>query len=83
MTHKDKSWVIRDDEQKAVWRKAAYVCACVVARGRIVATWSHSLSEKRVEVCVHPLVSGVPGSGPRSRQKQQRWPPTTDASGHR
>lgn len=55
MTHKDKSWVIRDDEQKAVWRKAAYVCACVVARGRIVATWSHSLSEKRVEVCVQPL----------------------------
>ena len=55
MTHKDKSWVIPEAEQPAVWRKAAMVSATVLDRGRIVATWSHRVAAAGVSVEVSPL----------------------------
>ena len=43
MGHADKSWTVPDEaDRKLVWRKAAYVAAVALARGRVVATWSHS-----------------------------------------
>ena len=40
---------------KLVWRKAAFVAAVVVARGRIVATWAHGKRARRLDVEVTPL----------------------------
>lgn len=56
MGHKDKSWTVPvEAERKVVWGKAAMVRPVVLARGRVVATWSHKPLSKRVRVEVQPL----------------------------
>jgi hypothetical protein len=56
MAHADKSWTTPNEaERKAVWRKAAYVAAAVLKRGRIVATWTHAKKRGRLVVEVTPL----------------------------
>ncbi len=56
MGHSDKSWTVPDEaERRLVWRKSAYVAATVVARGRIVATWSHKARGGLLHVRVEPL----------------------------
>jgi uncharacterized protein YcaQ len=57
MAHADKSLAVPNAaDGREVWRKAAYVAATVVARGRIVATWTMKRRTKRVEVGVAPLL---------------------------
>ncbi|MCP4205111.1 MAG: winged helix DNA-binding domain-containing protein [bacterium] len=56
MRHRDKSWLMPDEsERKLVWRKAGDISATAVARGRIVATWTHRVTKRRVKVTVTPL----------------------------
>jgi len=56
MGHADKSWTVPvEPERKSVWRKAAMIPGTVLARGRVVATWSHAAKAKRVDVTVQPL----------------------------
>lgn len=56
MAHADKSWTVPDEaERTIVWRKAAFVAAVVIARGRIVATWSYSKRRGRLAVEVEPM----------------------------
>lgn len=56
MGHADKSWTVPlEDERKKVWKIAAVVAPSVMARGRIVATWSHKRRAKAVDVTVQPL----------------------------
>jgi len=56
MAHADKTWTVPDEtERKPVWRKAAYVSAVVLARGRVVATWTHTKRAKRLDVEITPL----------------------------
>lgn len=56
MGHADKSWTVpREDERKSVWKIAAVVAPVVMARGRIVATWSHKRRAKVVDITVQPL----------------------------
>jgi len=56
MAHADKSWTVPDEaERTIVWRKAAFVAAVVLARGRIVATWSHTKRRGRLAVEVEPM----------------------------
>lgn len=56
MAHADKSWTVPvDAEAKAIWKKAAMLAPIVVARGRAVATWSHKVKRKGLEVSVEPL----------------------------
>lgn len=65
MGHADKSWTIRKDgEEKAVWRKAAVVAAVVLDEGTIVATWTHTVKGKRLEVTVEPLSGWSASLGP-------------------
>ncbi len=69
MGHADKTWTVPDEsDRKAVWRKGAYVAAVALARGRVVATWSHSQRGGRLVVEVRPL---------------SRWSPTKHAAGVR
>ena len=56
MTHKNKRLILPDAAQeKLVWKKAAVVSAVVLARGEIVATWTHKKRSKHVDVDVSPL----------------------------
>lgn len=56
MGHADKSWTVPDEaDRKLVWRKAAFVAAVVIARGRVVATWTHKPQRRRLAVEVQPL----------------------------
>ena len=56
MSHADKSWSVPvEAERKLVWKKAAMVSPVVLARGKVVATWTHKLRAKRVDVTVTPL----------------------------
>lgn len=55
MAHADRSWLIDETEKKRVWRPGAYVASTVIARGRIVATWSMKPKSKHLEVTVEPL----------------------------
>lgn len=56
MAHADKSWTTPvEAERKRVWRKSAFVAAVVLARGRIVAIWTHEQRRGRLEVEVSPL----------------------------
>jgi len=56
MAHADKRWSVPDPaEEKPVWRKAGYVSAVVLVRGRVVATWTHTKQARRVLVDVLPL----------------------------
>ncbi len=56
MGHKDKSWTVPDaGERPAVWRRAAYVAASVLHRGRIVATWSQTARRGVLQVEITPL----------------------------
>lgn len=56
MGHADKRWTVPDEaERKLVWKKAAMVCAVVLSRGRIVATWSYKTRKKALDVQVQPL----------------------------
>jgi len=56
MGHADKSWTVVDGgERKDIWRKAAYVAATVIARGRIVATWTMKERKSYVDLEVLPL----------------------------
>jgi len=56
MSHKDKSWTVpNEDDRKRIWRKAAFVSAVVVARGRIVANWAYKAKKRVLEVEVEPL----------------------------
>ncbi len=58
MAHADKSWTVPEEaERKLIWRKAGYVAATVLARGRIVATWTHKKRSRRLAVAVEPLGS--------------------------
>jgi hypothetical protein len=69
MGHADKSWTVPEHaERKLVWRKAAYVAAVVMARGRVVATWSHQVRRTGVTVEVAPLS----GWSPRKHLSQVR-----------
>jgi hypothetical protein len=56
MGHADKSWITPDEaDRKRVWRKAAYVAAVALDRGRIVANWTQKVKRKRLVVDVEPL----------------------------
>ena len=56
MGHADKTWTVPDEaERTLVWRKAAFVAAVVLARGRVVATWSQTRRSRRLDVEVAPL----------------------------
>ena len=56
MGHKDKSLIIPEaPEQKRVWRKGSYVAATILARGRIVATWTQKKKRHSLEITVEPL----------------------------
>lgn len=51
MGHADKSWTVPDPARRTlVWRRAAFVAAVVLARGRVVATWSHRVRRGRLVV---------------------------------
>ncbi len=56
MGHHDKTWTVpREAERPRVWRKAAVVAPAVLARGRVVATWSQNKQRRRLTVTVQPL----------------------------
>ncbi len=56
MGHADKTWTVpAEADRKQVWRKAAFVAAVVIARGRVVATWTHKQQRGRLVVEVQPL----------------------------
>ncbi len=56
MGHADKSWTVPDEsERKLVWRASAVVAAAVLARGRVVATWTQARKARRLEITVQPL----------------------------
>lgn len=56
MSHADKFWTVPvESERKAVWKKAAMVCAVVLARGQVVATWQQKVRAKCVDITVTPL----------------------------
>lgn len=61
MMHADKRWTVPDPaEEKQVWRKAAYVAATVVERGRLAATWVHEVERPkkgpaRVRLTLEPM----------------------------
>ena len=56
MAHADKSWTVPDEaDRKRVWRKAAYVAAVVLARGRVVGIWTQKKRAKHVALAVEPL----------------------------
>ncbi len=57
MGHADKTWTVPDEtDRKQVWRKAAFVAAVVIARGRVVATWTQKKQQRgRLLVEVQPL----------------------------
>jgi len=56
MGHADKRWTAPvEAERKQIWKKAAVVCATVLRRGAIVATWSHKARKRDVTVTVTPL----------------------------
>lgn len=56
MAHADKDWTLPTPaERKRVWKAGAYVQAVVLARGRIVATWSAKERARDVRVTVQPL----------------------------
>lgn len=56
MTHKNKRWILPDeDEEKLVWKKAAVVRATAIDRGQIVATWSHKKRSKEVDITLEPM----------------------------
>lgn len=62
MLHADKTWRLPEAEHKSVWKRAAVVAPTVVARGRIVATWTHKLLKRGAKIEVTPL------SGWRSKE---------------
>ena len=56
MAHADKSWTVPlETERTLIWRKAAYVAAIVLDRGRAVATWSQRKRSRRIEIEISPL----------------------------
>jgi hypothetical protein len=56
MGHADKTWTVPDEaDRKQIWRKAAFVAAVAIARGRVVATWTHKQQRGRLAVEVQPL----------------------------
>ncbi|MEZ4649188.1 MAG: winged helix DNA-binding domain-containing protein [Candidatus Eisenbacteria bacterium] len=56
MAHADKSWTVPDEaERKHVWLRFADVAAVVLAGGRVVATWKHKATRKRLDIVVTPL----------------------------
>ena len=56
MSHADKGWTVpAEGERPLIWRKAAMVSAVVLARGRVVATWTQKKRAKRLEISLHPL----------------------------
>lgn len=56
MGHKDKQIILPNKaEEPLIWKKAAVVAAVVLARGRIVATWSHKRRTREVDVTLTPL----------------------------
>ena len=57
MGHADKTWTVPDEaDRKQVWRKGAFVAAVVIARGRVVATWTQkNVQRGRLIVEVQPL----------------------------
>jgi len=56
MGHKDKRWTVPvPSDEKAIWRKAAYVAATVLHRGRLVATWTFVERKRGVVLTLEPL----------------------------
>ncbi len=56
MGHKDKSWTVPDKSLRPlVWRKAAYVSAVVLDRGRVVAVWTMKRRGKVLDFEVNPM----------------------------
>lgn len=71
MAHADKSWTVPDEtERPLIWRKAGYVAATVLARGRIVATWKHKPRRRRLTVDVQPLDVWNPGEHAASVKRE-------------
>lgn len=56
MAHADKGWTVPDpQERKAIWKPSAVVAATVLARGRIVATWTHKKAGRVLKIEIQPL----------------------------
>ena len=55
LAHKDKRWIVDDEFYKAVWRKAGYVEASVLRKGRIVGTWGYERKGRKVGVWLTPF----------------------------
>lgn len=57
LAHKDKSWIVDDEHYKAVWRKAGYVEAVILRRGRIAGTWRYERKARGIEIWIAPFQS--------------------------
>jgi len=55
LSHRDKGWLVDDDRYKAVWRKAGYVEAVMLRRGRITGTWAYEAKARGVRIRLEPF----------------------------
>jgi hypothetical protein len=55
MAHADKRMFLREEDRKAVFRKAGQVEATVLIRGRVAGTWRMASKGRRLVVSVEPI----------------------------
>ncbi len=73
MAHADKSWTTPvAPERPAIWKKAAVVAPVILARGRIVGTWSHEVKRGTLILTVFPLSGWRSGKHLASVRKEGR-----------
>ena len=57
LAHKDKAWIVDPERYKAVWRKAGYVEAVILRRGRVAGTWGYERATRGTVVWLAPFLT--------------------------
>lgn len=53
--HRDKSWLVSDDDYERVWKKAGHIEGVILHAGRIAGTWRYQRESSGFAVEVFPL----------------------------
>jgi hypothetical protein len=69
MGHSSRDHLFDSAHRSRVSRTAGWISAVVLAEGRVVATWTHSVAKQTLRIAVEPLTRIPPKARPEIRAR--------------
>ncbi len=55
LAHKDKSWLLKEEHYKRVWKKAAHIEGTLLIKGKVAGAWRYKKQGRKLLVTVEPF----------------------------